>query len=129
MGVGPVLFRHRGAQGGRSAYPEAGPFAFGPGRHFNAGHRREDCDARCAGATDRLSAGHVGYSWTVEGGIVEVIDTGASIIRAPLANAFEGDRRIGREWWPSGERFESQWRFWTFATMAEAHADMVASRD
>ena len=71
-----------------------------------------------------LSAGHEGFSWTIEGGVVEVVRVGDSIVRAPLVNPIQTDgNRHGREWWPARERFESLWRPLTFATLTEARDD------
>ena len=71
-----------------------------------------------------ISTGHLGYSWTIEGGIVEVFTDGQSIRRAPLSNPIMSDgSRSGREWWPDREPFRSQWYPLTFATIAEAEAD------
>lgn len=76
-----------------------------------------------------LSQNHEGFSWTIEGGPVEVVRVGGSIVRAPLANPIQPDgNRHGREWWPAAERFEPMWRPLTFATEAEARADMEARR-
>lgn len=70
---------------------------------------------------DRISTGHLGYSWTIEGGIVEVFTDGASIRRAPLAHPVLMDgSRAGREWWPDREPFRDMWYPLTFATIAEA---------
>jgi len=74
------------------------------------------------------SAGHVGWSWTYESGIVEVIDDGASILRAPLNNAFAYGRRIGREWWPNRDAFRGLWTPLTFSTVEDARRDMEAAR-
>ena len=75
------------------------------------------------------SIGHEGYSWTVEGGIVEVVRAGGSIIRAPLSHPIMPDgRRSGREWWPASDRYEPLWRPLTFATADEANVDMMVAR-
>ena len=74
------------------------------------------------------SNGHIGYSWTIEGGVVEVIDTGASIVRSPLDNPLQSDgARHGREWWPSGDRYAPLWRPMTFETVEAARQSMTES--
>lgn len=68
-----------------------------------------------------VSAGHIGWSWTIEGGVVEVLAVGASIVRAPISNVIStSGHRLGREWWPAGVQFEAMWRADTFADMADA---------
>ena len=106
MGIGVSLYRHAGAQGGRSSYPQEGPFD-----------------------VVQISTGHLGWSWTVEGGVVEVYTDGASIRRAPLSNPIMSDgSRAGREWWPDREPFRNLWYPLTWATIAEAEADYQANR-
>lgn len=69
------------------------------------------------------SAGHIGYSYTLEGGVVEVFQVGESIVRAPITSPVSTyGYRLGREWWPAGPRFESQWRPLTFEYTFEAWA-------
>lgn len=75
-----------------------------------------------------LSKNHLGFSWTVEGGVVEVVRVGESIIRAPLANPIQSDgNRWGREWWPAEPAiaFEAMWRPLTWATEDAARSDFV----
>lgn len=77
-----------------------------------------------AQSVPQISTGHLGYSWTIEGGIVEVFTTGRSIVRAPLSSPLmTNGSRSGREWWPDREPFRSQWYPLTFATVAAAEAD------
>lgn len=77
-----------------------------------------------------ISTGHLGYSWTIEGGIVEVFTDGASIRRAPLSTPIMTDgSRSGREWWPDREQFRSQWRPLTFDTIADAETHRRVSTD
>ncbi|HEU4673891.1 MAG TPA: hypothetical protein VFS32_13415 [Candidatus Limnocylindrales bacterium] len=70
------------------------------------------------------SNGHVGYTRTIERGLCEVYERAGSIIRADMSSPLDADgyRMGGREWWPAGPRFESQWRDLTFATPTEAEA-------
>lgn len=78
--------------------------------------------------THHISTGHLGYSWTVESGIVEVFTDGRSIRRAPLSSPIMANgSRIGREWWPDRESFRSQWYPLTFASIAEAEADRTSA--
>lgn len=75
-----------------------------------------------------ISTGHLGYSWTIEGGIVEVYTTGAMICRAPLsAPLMSNGSRSGRAWWPDSEPYRAQWYPLTFATIAEAESDRVSA--
>lgn len=73
------------------------------------------------------SAGHIGWTWTIEAGIVEVLQVGESIVRAPVSNVMVNGQRLGREWWPAAARFDAMWRPLTFATVAAAVADLQAA--
>lgn len=75
-------------------------------------------------ASPAVSTGHIGWSWTFEGGVVEVHRIGDSIARSPISTPLDGRGvRSGREWWPARADFEPMWRPLTFATFAEAAAD------
>jgi hypothetical protein len=72
------------------------------------------------------SAGHLGYTWTLEGGLCEVYAVGSSVCRAPLSSPVQpGGTRSGREWWPVA--YATMYQPDTYATVELASAAMAAS--
>lgn len=57
MGVGVSLYRHRGAQGGRSAYPQPGPFDLP--REYHDRELDEIRERVAGGWLDRVKSGNL----------------------------------------------------------------------
>lgn len=93
----------------------------------HAPHTDEPCDG--CGQILRRSAGHRGYTWTVEGGVCEIVAYGGAIVRAPLANPVQSDgNRHGREWWPDEPRYAPLWRDLAWPTATAAREDLERRR-
>lgn len=90
-----------------------------------APHIDDPCES--CGHALRESAGHVGYTWTIEGGLCEVVRYAGAIVRAPLSAYVNPDgNRHGREWWPDRPQYEACWRPITWDTATAARDDMRA---